>query len=246
MIAQTEVRRRLPPLVLSWDEETIPLPVRPVRAAGRVRPPLPDIDPPGHWPTGPAGEPFDFGRHVRRLAADVARRCPDLGHIDVSRMLFGATQARSGRAHGLQARVTPLRCRNGQLTRTRRGVVFQVQRYLVDRREMLYLVTFCLPRFLDQSFDEKLVTLFHELFHINPAFDGDLRRHDGRCSIHSRSQKGYDAHMARLARDYLSTHPDPTLHSFLRLDFGQLLRRHGRVLGVFVPRPKLVPVASEA
>ena len=30
--------------------------------------------------------------------------------------------------------------------------------------------------FLDQTFEEKLVTVFHELYHISPAFDGDLRR----------------------------------------------------------------------
>src|SRR5206468_1851711 len=81
---------------------------------------------------------------------------------------------------GLQARVTPLRFAHGALVRRRRGVSFQVQRYFVDGAEMLYLVTFCLPRFLDQTFDDKFITLFHELFHISPAFDGDLRRHGGR------------------------------------------------------------------
>jgi hypothetical protein len=52
--------------------------------------------------------------------------------------------------------------------------------------------------------------------------------------------------MAQLAREYLAGGANPDLHAFLRLDFGQLLRRHGRVHAVFVPRPKLVPVASEA
>ncbi len=52
---------------------------------------------------------------------------------------------------------------------------------------MLYLVTFCLPRFLDQDFDDKFITLFHELYHISPRFEGDLRRHEGRCALHSHS-----------------------------------------------------------
>jgi hypothetical protein len=101
-----------------------------------------------------------------------------------------------------------------------------------------------LPRFLDQGFDDKLVTLFHELFHISPAFDGDLRRHQGRYSIHSHSQKRYDEQMAALARTYLATRPDPRVYGFLRLDFAQLQRRHGSVLGVMVPRPKVVPVVQ--
>ncbi len=144
----------------------------------------------------------------------------------------------------LQARVTPLRCRGGSLTRDRHGVAYQVQRYVVGGADMLYLMTFCLPRFLDQDFDDKLVTLFHELFHISPAFDGDLRRHPGRCALHSRSKRRYDAHMAQLAREYLASRPDPGLHAFLRLNFAQLEQRHGSVVGVFVPRPKLIPVAA--
>src|SRR5205807_9735779 len=134
------------------------------------------------------------------------------------RLLFGATQARNGHMHGLQARVTPLRFRDGKLTRRRRGTNYQVQRYWVDQREVLYLVTFCLPRFLDLDFDEKFVTLFHELYHISPAFDGDLRRHDGRYAMHSHSQRLYDQQMAALARGYLRDGADPKLHAFLRLN----------------------------
>jgi predicted metallopeptidase len=152
------------------------------------------------------------------------------------------TQARSNRLRGLHARVTPLRFRNGALQRIRRGIPYQVQRYVVGGREMLYLVTFCLPRFLDAGFDEKCITLFHELYHISPRFDGDLRRHGGRYDIHSHSKRDYDQHMAHLARAYLAGKPDPDLHAFLRLSFGQLCHRHGGVAGVVVPRPKLLPI----
>ncbi len=147
----------------------------------------------------------------------------------------------------MQARVTPLRFRHGQLTRRRRGGgLYQVQRYIVNGREMLYLVTFYLPRFLDQDFDDKFITLFHELYHISPNFEGDLRRHEGRCSLHTHSKRLYDAHMAHLARAYLSNGADRPLHSFLRLNFAQLQHRHGSVVGVVVPRPRLLPVPESA
>ena len=230
------------PFVLCWDEADNPLPVRAVRVPARSI--VLSGEAPPWLGTGPAGRPFDFCGHVGRLCADIARRCDALGHVDPSRLLFAVTQARSGQVHGLQARVTPLRFAGGSLTRRRRGVTYQVQRYFVSRREMLYLVTFCLPRFLDLDFDEKFITLFHELYHISPAFDGDLRRHAGRCSVHSRSQRLYDQHMAALARAYLADGADPSLHAFLRLNFAQLQRRHGGVVGVVVPRPKLIPVAG--
>jgi hypothetical protein len=230
------------PLVLSWTTKHRPLPLRSVRAPGRAR--SAGLEAPPWYPSGPAGQPFDFCGHVRRLCEDITYRCPELGHIDAGRLLFGMMQARSGRRHGLQARVTPLRFPEGRLTRRRRGVAYQVQRYLVDDRDMLYLVTFCLPRFLDQDFDDKFVTLFHELYHISPEFDGDLRRHHGRYDLHSHSKKDYDRHMAGLARAYLATKPDSALIGFLRLNFAQLQHRHGSVAGVVVPRPKLIPVSA--
>ena len=226
------------PLVCSWHQEN-PLPVRVIRGRRRHSP---TTEPPPWLPTGPSDQPFDFCGHIRRLCADIVSRCDLLHHVDVSRLLFAVTQARNGRPHGLQGRVTPLRMRDGRLTRRRRGVTYQVQRFFIDDREILYLVTFCLPRFLDLSFDEKFVTLLHELFHISPSFNGDLRRHGGRYSVHSHSQKGYDKQMAALAREYLAGRPDPDLHAFLRLDFAQLQRRHGSVVGVVVPHPKLIPI----
>lgn len=231
------------PLVLHWGKDAEPLPLRPVRLPPRSRRILPPPEVPSWLETGPHHRPFDFNSHMRALSADIAKHCPELSHIDVSRILFGMTQARTGRSHGLQARVTPLRCHRGNLRRQRRGVCYQVQRYIVDGREMLYLVTFCLPRFLDQPFDDKFVTLFHELFHISDRFDGDLRRHDGRYSVHSHSKKEYDAHMAQLARAYLSRCRDARLHHFMRLNFAELQARHGEVVSTIVPRPKLVPVS---
>ncbi len=235
-----------PPLILRWQGPGDPLPLRTIRAAGRAPARLPEPDAPPWRRTGPEDRPFDFGAHVRRLCADVVRHSDALRHIDVSRLLFGVLQARSARLHGLQARVTPLRCRDGALTRRRHGRLYQVQRFFVDGVEMLYLVTFCLPRFLDQDFDDKFITLFHELYHISPAFDGDLRRHAGRCDLHSTSKRLYDAHMADLARGYLSNGADHARHDFLRLNFAQLRRRHGAVVGVSVPRPRLVAVTEDS
>jgi hypothetical protein len=232
-----------PPFVSCWNGRGKPLPLPTIQAQNRA-PAHPLRSAPLWLPTGPTERPFDFCGQIRHLCADIVLRCEPLRHIDVSRLLLAVTQARSGRTHGLQARVTPLRFHEGRLTRRRRGISYQVQRYFVGDQEMLYVLTFCLPRFLDQSFDDKFITLFHELYHISPAFDGDLRRHEGRYCIHSHSKRGYDEYMADLARSYLANGATPELHTFLRLSFAQLQQRHGRVVGVVVPRPKLIPMPA--
>lgn len=231
-------------LILRWGEPHDPLPLTVIRGSSRFAEGI-DAAPP--WlETGPVDQPFDFCAHIRRLCDDITAGCSDLSHVRCDQVLFAATQARNGRAHGLQARVTPLRFSGGRLVRKHRGVPYQVQRHVVAGREILYLMTICLPRFQNRPFEDKMVTLFHELYHIGPAFDGDLRRHEGRCTLHTSSRRGYDERMAQLARAYLAAGPDPRLHDFLRLDFAQLQARHGSVVAVSIPRPKLLPIPVES
>lgn len=240
ILAKRRGRRPLD-LVLRWDskEELPTLAVRRFRPGKRHG--LPAVAPP--WVrSGDPDRPFDFCGHLERLLRDIAARCPELSHVRSDQVLLCMTQARNANRHGLQARVTPLRFRNGALTRTRAGIVHQVQRYVVGRTEHLYLMTFCLPRFLDQNFEDKFVTIFHEMFHIGPRFDGDLRRHGGRYDLHSHSKKEYDRLMAQLARAYLASRPDPAAYDFLRLDFDQLVQRHGSVVGIVLPRPRIIPL----
>ncbi|MFO0866395.1 MAG: putative metallopeptidase [Gemmataceae bacterium] len=229
--------RKRYPLEYRWDT----LPTREVRPAPRRR--TASLSPGAEWhETGPRDQPFDFSAAIARLTEDIAIRSPHFSHLQASRILIGFVQARTGERHGLQARVTPLRFEGGEIVRIRRGVPFQVQRYFEKDKEFLYLMTFCLPRFLEREFDDKLITLFHELYHIGPKFDGDLRRHEGRCHLHTHSKAGYDRHMSAYANEYLQMRPDPRLLGFLRMDYAQLKQRHGMVAAAMVPRPRLVPI----
>jgi predicted metallopeptidase len=229
----TQSRRasRALPLELHWDARS-PLPRRWVLPDGE----RPELEAP------PERSGFDFTGQMRILCADVAARCEELRHIAMPRILVTFTPSRNRSRYGLQARVTPLRFRHGALTRRHGSTDYQVQRYYVNGTEMLYVLTFCLPRFLDQPYREKLVTIFHELYHISPAFDGDLRRHPGRYMVHSHSKSEYDSRMEQMARGYVANHPNPELFRFLRLSYRDLWDTYGGVAGVVAPRAKLLPL----
>ena len=231
------------PLAHQWSERDNPLPRRAIRASG-VESSASQIAMPSLDSGQRAHEPFDFCAAIHRLVMNIAIHCPDFRHLQVPRILVTITQARGQRMHGLQARVTPLRFSGGLLIRKRRGVSFQIQRYFLGDHEFLYLMTFCLPRFLDLKFEQKFITLFHELYHFGPAFDGDIRRHDGRCHIHTHSQREYDKKMAQHASAYLAGKPDPGIHAFFRYNFAQLQARHGSVTGIVVPHPKIIPLVG--
>lgn len=188
------------------------------------------------------GGPFDFTQAVHRLCDDITCRVDEFLHIDMSRVAVTFAQARRRVLHGLQAKLTPMRFEGGALTSRRRGRTWTVQRLYQQDREMLYILTFYLPRFLDQSFQEKMITILHELYHISPRFDGDIRRMGGRYHVHSHSQRDYDRQMEFLSRRYLAMDPPAELYDFLKCSFRTLHRRHGGVMGLQVPIPKLIPV----
>jgi predicted metallopeptidase len=188
---------------------------------------------------------FDFTQHIATLVSDVVLRVPELGHVDTDRIAFSFSQARKRVLHGLQASLTPLRFEGGARQGVYHGRKMAVQQLLAPSgEEMLYILTFYLPRFLDLSFDEKLLTVFHELWHISERCDGDLRRHAGRCYAHSHSQAEYDAQLVPLVDAYLATCRDEPLVGFLRLNFEQLKSRYGSVYGVRLARPKLIPISA--
>lgn len=186
---------------------------------------------------------FDYTDAIRRVCADMAARTPELGHIRHERVAIGVRRTRSAAMHGVFATLTPLRFADGRADRTLRGRRYRVQP-LADAagREFLYLFSLYLPRFQNLSLEEKLSTIVHELWHIGPKFDGDLRRHDGRCYAHGSSQRKYDALMDRITQRWLAGDPPAHLYEFLERNFDDLAAEHGGVRGERWPAPKLIPV----
>ena len=190
-----------------------------------------------------ASSGLNFTDSMRALCGDVVARLPEFQHVEMDRVAIRVCQTRSRGMHGIHASLTPLRFQGGQRTQLRRGRTWTIQPVRdAAGREMLYLLSFYLPRFCDQPFTEKLATVAHELWHIGPGFDGDLRRLPGRCFAHGRSEAEFHGEMRDGARRWLALSPPRELYAFLEHDFHQLRLQYGRVFGARMPTPKLVPL----
>lgn len=180
------------------------------------------------------------------LCADICARVPEFRHIDMSRILLALTNDRNRKLHGYQARLTPLRFPGGGKMGIRRGRPYRIQEFRLGDCELFHLLAIYVPRFWNQSFDEKLITIFHELYHVSPDVPGDLRRLPGSQRHHGPSQRDFDRQMADFARHYLATRPSRRRIDFLRLDEAQLMARYGAVVGVRAALPKLLPIAANS
>jgi predicted metallopeptidase len=186
--------------------------------------------------------PFNFTRAMSLLCADIVTRLDELQHIRMEHIAIGFAQTRQRSPHGLQAKLTPMRFEAGALTTVRYSQTWTVQRLFQGDHEILYLLTFYLPRFLNQPFRQKLVTVLHELYHISPRFDGDIRRLEGRYHVHTHNQKDYDRSMESHVDRYLALDPPEELLAFLKHRFDALRSRYGEIVGVRIPAPRLIRV----
>ena len=185
---------------------------------------------------------FDITAALTAVCGDLSVRIPDLRHVDMQRVALSFCQARRGSPHGMLAKLTPLRFAGGELTTVRDGQAWTIQRLYLGAREQSYILSVYLPRFFDLPFEEKLNTLVHELYHISPRCDGDIRRFGGRCYAHTASHRAYDEIVAMLCQGYLRRRsPRSPLLKFLHHDFAALRLTHGAVIGSQVPIPKLIP-----
>jgi hypothetical protein len=191
----------------------------------------------------PAPAPFNYTLALAEVAEDMIQTLDELRHIELQKVLFAFRMARQRSRHGVYATCTPMRFDHGSVETIRDGVRYRLPEIRYQGREMLYLVHVMLPRFHEeQDYHGKLLTLIHELYHISPHFNGDLRRFPGKNYAHGVSRTVYDAHMARLTEKYLQESARAGGFEFLRTPYRELVSRPGGIIGCRVARPNLIPL----
>jgi hypothetical protein len=204
---------------------------------------------------------INYTGHLTRLMRDLVARVPELGYIDLGRVLVFARPGRAGK-DGPHATCHCLGLpesdpgyyfwhdhETGRLTRRSEWFVERSPSVTHGGRSVDYLISFAIPRFCNQSLDRstvkrsryrasepwiaKLDTVVHELYHIDPAQPGirQLFDADGRLSPHSHTPGFFDA-VVSMVRAYLASNPDPAVYEFLRYDFDELNLRYGGVAGL--------------
>jgi hypothetical protein len=179
---------------------------------------------------------------LERLIADITCRVDEFRHVDPSRVMVCVATTRGGGVHGTYAKIHPLRFENGArttLVKRRRGSVrCEVTPVVRQEVEMLYVIYVLVPRFLNLPLREKLITLFHELYHVSPAFDGDIRRFPGKNYAHGSSRKKYNALMALMVDRYLEDPETGSGVNFLEGDMAVMRARYGSLVGRRMAAPK--------
>lgn len=196
-------------------------------------------------PEPPRAAPFHYTNAMWKVVRDVVATLEEFRHVDLQRVALAIAQARQKSEHGTYASCFPLRFEGGAVEQVVGRRRFRMPELRLEGREMLYILYFVLPRFHDeQDYRGKLATLIHELYHISPEFNGDIRRFPGKNFAHGHSRERYHLAMCVLADRYLANSPRAQQWEFLRAPFSELSHPSGSVVGVSIRRPAPFPVGK--
>lgn len=179
--------------------------------------------------------PYNLTDDVALLVHLITRRVERLSHIQSGRILHGVSQARNRSKYGVFAQCYGLRFKDGNRHQPGpKGHHWEWPEIRVRGQEMLYYITYFLPRFLDQPPAERLNTLIHELYHVSPHFNGDLRRFPGRNEYHGPYFEKVVIDMVKEVKPHFELERFP----FLVYGFDELVEKFGGVVGSRLKRFK--------
>ncbi len=143
---------------------------------------------------------------MQDLIQDITQNVNELSYIDADNVAVGFKRSREGANEEVWAEVTALDLGDGAYLQKKEGRIekfFASQSLLMNGEPVRYIMDFYIPVFFSLPFREKLVTVLHELYHISPRFDGELRTFKGRAYQHGPSKEKYDKYMEYLCDKYL-------------------------------------------
>jgi len=144
--------------------------------------------------------PLDLTESLREAAGEVCGWVPELAHVDVSRVQFALFYTRSAQRTLTYARCYPLHRQAKQVGR--RWYALEPI-YTSERRKARYILAFAWKRYWSMTPRKRLETLVHELYHISPRFDGELRSFES-GGFHGQGLRWFDRQVRELMETYVS------------------------------------------
>ncbi len=189
---------------------------------------------------------FDFTSSMTLLVEDIVKTHPSFSHIHLKNILVAISPS-NGSRNGVVAKLRPMRFEGGAKNKVINGIEYIAPEVNINGNNILYVIYFHLPRFLNHgNHEHKLSTVLHELYHISPLFNGDVRRFRGKNYAHGNSRKSYDELINIYTSEYIKSSSHPELRSFLKFKYSELKHTYGAICGdmIRIRRSKPVKVST--
>lgn len=163
-------------------------------------------------------------------------------HIDTDRILVCTGSNRQNSGGGTFGKLVPLKFKDGSDILKHRGRFYTMPKILNNGNEILYIIYFYIPKFFDLPSKDKLNVIFHELYHISPEFNGDIRRMGKVKAAHGASKKVFDLKFREETERFYEYLSGMELISFLEMNTKTMQETYKKIYArrMKLPRPVII------
>jgi len=157
---------------------------------------------------------------------DIIKTTDEFKSFDLNRILICCASNRKDFKGAIFGKLLPLRFKDGSEIIKHNGKFYTIPKIKVNNTEILYIIYLYIPKFFDLSPKGKVNVIFHELYHINPGFNGDIRRMGKFKAAHGHSRKSFEEKYIEYADAYFKTIQNTPYFSFLQMNSDDIRNRY--------------------
>ena len=176
------------------------------------------------------------------IMREIALFSPQFAHIDMRYILVSVAFNRAAVRGYMYGKLVPLCFENGQKESVYKGRFYRMPDVVYEDIDQLYVIYFYAPRFFNLSPYEKLKVIFHELYHVSPEFNGDIRRMGSKKFAHGHSRKKFDSFFEEEAKRFGEHITNTGFFEFLSFSVNDFYKKFKKVTYLKVKTPRAVLV----
>lgn len=153
---------------------------------------------------------------------DMVNSTEEFKSFDLNKILVCCASNRKDFRGATYGKLLPLRFKNGSEIIKHKGKFYTIPKVIMNDIEILYVIYLYIPKFFNLSAKDKVNVMFHELYHINPEFNGDIRRMGEFKSAHGHSRKAFEEKYIEYADVFFDKIKNTPYYNFLQMNTDEI------------------------
>ena len=149
---------------------------------------------------------------------DMVKSTEEFKSFDLNKILVCCASNRKNCRGATYGKLLPLKFKDGSEIVKHNGRLYTIPKVKVNNKEILYVIYLYIPKFFNLSAKDKINVMFHELYHINPDFNGDIRRMGNFKAAHGHSRKSFEEKYIEYADSFFEKINDTPYLNFLKMN----------------------------
>ena len=156
---------------------------------------------------------------------DIIKSTDEFKSFDINRILVCCASNRKDSKGAIYGKLQPLRFRDGSEIIEHNKGYYAIPKVVLNKIEIFYILYLYIPKFFDLTIKDKINVIFHELYHISPEFNGDIRRMSNVKSAHGHSKKSFEERYIKYADRYFSKLNETPFYNFLQMNLEDIKKQ---------------------